>query len=85
MGQLPLIVSYVLIQLKAHSTLHLKHTHTHTHTHTSKHTTWHLILNLRYICGHHTPHNSSERCPSQHETAAPKPQLAHASQSEAEY
>ena len=32
MGRLPLIVSYVLILLKAHSTWHLKHTHTHTHT-----------------------------------------------------
>ena len=31
-GQLPLIVSYILILLRAHSTLHLKHTHTHTHT-----------------------------------------------------
>ena len=36
-GQLSLFVSYILILLKAHSTLHLKHTHTHTHTHTSIH------------------------------------------------
>ena len=36
-SQLSLFVSYVLILLKAHSTLHLKHTHTHTHTHTSIH------------------------------------------------
>ena len=30
-GQLSLFVSYVLILLKAHSTLHLKHTHTSIH------------------------------------------------------
>ena len=30
-GQLSLFVSYVLILLKAHSTLHLKHTHTSLH------------------------------------------------------
>ena len=33
-GRLPLIVSYILISLKAYSTLHSKFTHTHTHTHT---------------------------------------------------
>ena len=39
MGWLSLIVFYVLILLKTHSTLHLKHTHQHP----SKHTTWHFI------------------------------------------
>ena len=33
-GQLPFIVSYVLILLKTYSILDLKLTHTHTHTHT---------------------------------------------------
>ena len=49
MGWLPLIVSYILILLRTHSTLHLKHTNTHTHLHTSKHRTRHFILNLTYI------------------------------------
>ena len=46
LGRLPLIVSYVLILLKAHPILHSK---SHTHQHTSKHTTWHFISILTYI------------------------------------
>ena len=49
-GQLPLIVSYVLILLKAHSRLHLN-------THTHQHATWHFIPrpNIHLSCSSTNP------------------------------
>ena len=51
-GRLPLILSYVLILLKAHLALHLN---THIRQHTSKETTWHFNLTLTFIYHAHQP------------------------------
>ena len=46
MGQLPFIVSYILISLKECSTLYSILTHTHTHTHTNMHLKINMASNI---------------------------------------